>query len=417
MTSNRYKWLVVMMLWFVCLYNYADRQAIYSVFPVLKSQMHLTDRQLGIVGGAFMWLYALGLPLAGVLGDRFSRKKLVLGGLIFWSLITLATAMSTRYGQLVLFRALEGLGEAFYFPASMSLISDYHDTTTRSRAMSFHQSSVYAGTILGGAAAGFFAERWGWRSGFFIFGFQGLVLAVVLMLALDEPERTRDPTVPMDSGESAWQSLAGILRLPRVWTLIVVFIGANFVAAVFLTWLPTYLFQRFHMSLTMSGFTATAWLQLPAVVGVVAGGTMADAWAARRGSARMLSQALGLLAGAPFLYFVGWAPAVSMLLAALVGFGLCRGIYDSNLWASLHDEVEPRRRAVAVGVMNAMGWFGGGCAPYAIAAMSQHWGMGRCFSALSLIYLAVGLMLVAVALRRKGAESAPVAASRLGVAD
>lgn len=122
----------------------------------------------------------------------------------------------------------------------------------------------------------------------------------------------------------------------------------------------------------------------------------------------MLSQALGLLAGAPFLYFVGWAPAVSMLLAALVGFGLCRGIYDSNLWASLHDEVELRRRAVAVGVMNAMGWFGGGCAPYAIAAMSQHWGMGRCFSALSMVYLAVGLLLGTVALRRPSRRSVAV---------
>ena len=116
------------MLWFVCLFNYADRQAIYSVFPLLKSEMQLTDIQLGIVGGSFMWVYAAALPFAGVIGDHFSRKTLILGGLIFWSIITLATALSTKYWHLVVFRGLEGLGEAFYFPASMSLMSCCSDS-------------------------------------------------------------------------------------------------------------------------------------------------------------------------------------------------------------------------------------------------------------------------------------------------
>src|SRR5580765_465179 len=161
MRQNRYKWAVVGMLWLVCLFNYADRQAIFSVFPVLKTEMGLSDMQLGIVGGSFMWVYALALPIAGIIGDRVRRKTLIIVGLVFWSLITLATALSTRYWHLVLFRALEGLGEAFYFPASMSLISDYHGPNTRSRAMAIHQSSVYAGTILGGSAAGILGQYFG----------------------------------------------------------------------------------------------------------------------------------------------------------------------------------------------------------------------------------------------------------------
>src|ERR1041385_8366258 len=150
--SNRgYKWWVVAMLWLVCLFNYADRQAIFSVFPLLKSEIGLSDVQLGVVGAAFMWVYALIGPLAGWLGDRLSRKGadparvlvsrkgLILGALAFWSVVTAATAWSHSYWQLVLFRALGGFGEAFYFPASMSLISDYHGKDTRSRAMSLHQ--------------------------------------------------------------------------------------------------------------------------------------------------------------------------------------------------------------------------------------------------------------------------------------
>jgi MFS family permease len=143
-----YKWVVIAMLWFVCFLNYADRQAIFSVFPLLKSQMKLSDLQLGIVGSSFMWMYALFGPVAGLLCDRFPRKTLVLGALVFWSAITGATALAHSYPELVICRALGGLGEAFYFPAAMSLISDYHGLQTRSRAMSLHQSSVYAGSHL-----------------------------------------------------------------------------------------------------------------------------------------------------------------------------------------------------------------------------------------------------------------------------
>src|SRR5438045_3790250 len=156
-----YKWAVVALLWLVCFFNYADRQAIYSVFPLLKTEMGLSDVQLGVIGASFMWVYAAAAPLAGIAGDRFARKTIVIAGLVFWSLVTVATALSTQYSHLVVCRALEGLGEAFYFPASMSMLSDYHGPATRSRAMSIHQSSVYAGTIAGGTAAGVLGQPLG----------------------------------------------------------------------------------------------------------------------------------------------------------------------------------------------------------------------------------------------------------------
>jgi MFS family permease len=134
------------MLWSVCVFNYADRQAIFSVFSRLQAEMGLSDVRLGVVGEAFMWVYAAALPLAGAGADRANRKALILGGLLFWSAVTLATGWATEYWHLVLFRALEGLGEAFYYPASMSLLSDYHGPAARSRAMGLHQSSVNVGT-------------------------------------------------------------------------------------------------------------------------------------------------------------------------------------------------------------------------------------------------------------------------------
>jgi MFS family permease len=397
-----YKWLVVGMLWFVCLFNYADRQAIFSVFPLLRSEMGLSDIQLGFVGSSFMLVYALALPFAGIVGDRVGRKTLILAGLVFWSLITLATALATEYWHLLLFRGLEGFGEAFYFPASMSLISDYHGRDTRSRAMAFHQSSVYAGTIAGGTLAGFLAEQYGWRSGFYVFGSLGIVLGVVLFGLLKEPRRGQAD--PAGSAElvhgmidvrkaSLWRSLVEIFANPTVWVLILVFSGANAVAAIFLAWMPTFLKDKFDMGLARAGFSATAYLQIASVLGVLAGGFLADRLARRYRGGRMLTQALGLFAGVSFLFLTGQAATVPVLIVALIGFGLCKGLYDSNIWASLYDVVKPGHRATALGIMNSIGWVGGFFGTSAIGAASAYYDMSTSLSATSLLYLLLGVLL------------------------
>jgi MFS family permease len=388
-----YKWWVVIMLWFVCFFNYADRQAIFSVFPLLKAEFGLSDVQLGIVGAAFMWVYAAGAPFAGAIADRFSRRALILGGLIFWSLITIATALSTQYWHLVLFRALEGLGETFYFPASMALVSDYHGKDTRSRAMGLHQSSVYAGTIAGGAVAGWLGQVYGWRSGFYLFGALGTVLGFVLLLLLKEPPRAaaEQPATPQTGLR---REISGVFASPMVPVLMSIFIGANFVAMVFLTWMPSFLYRKFGMSLAMAGLSGTAYLQIASVCGVLSGGWLADRLVRTRPAGRMIAQSVGLLCGVPFLFLTGWTMAVPVLVLAMAGFGYFKGVYDANIWASLHDVVKPERRATAVGVMNSIGWLGGSAAPIAIAAASDRYGMSACISATSVIYLCLFLFFV-----------------------
>jgi len=391
------KWAVVALLWLVCFFNYADRQAIYSVFPLLKSEMGLTDVQLGIVGASFMWVYAAAAPLAGMIGDRFARKNVIIGGLIFWSAITVVTALSTRYSELVLCRGLEGLGEAFYFPASMSMLSDYHGRDTRSRAMAIHQSSVYAGTIAGGTAAGVMGQALGWRSSFYLFGTLGTMLGLALIVWLREPARSESPAGPAPSrveGPSAVAGVATVLKTPMALILIAVFVGANFVAAIVLTWMPSFLNRKFGMSLAAAGFSSTAYLQIASVLGVISGGVLADRLVRRRPGGRMMTQAIGLLAGVPFIFITGWTLSVPILVLALAGFGYFKGMYDANIWASLHDVVPARVRATAVGVMNSAGWIGGGFAPIAIAMASERYGMSAAISASSIVYLLVGSLLL-----------------------
>jgi len=401
MNTSRYKWFVVFLLWFVCFFNYADRQAIFSVFPVLQTEMGLSNLQLSFVGASFMYVYALIGPLAGIIGDRLSRKFLIIAGLIFWSVVTMATALSTQYWHLVLCRALEGFGEAFYFPASMALISEYHGPETKSRAMGFHQSSVYAGTIAGGSLAGFLADHWGWRSGFYLFGGAGILLGIILLVLLKEPPRRQHASENVDAHATLdytqanlWGDIAGIFRTPMVRVLIAVFVGANFVASVFLTWTPKFLKEKFNLTLTMAGFSGTAYLQTASMVGVVVGGVLADRLARRYLGGRMMAQALGLFGGVAFIFLTGWTLQMPLLILALTCFGFFKGIYDANIWASLYDVVKPERRATAVGLMNSIGWLGAAIAPTIIAVASSKYGMSACLSANSLIYLLFGILMV-----------------------
>jgi MFS family permease len=402
--DRSYKWLVVGILWFVCFFNYADRQAIFAVFPLIKQQLVLTDVQLGVVGGAFMWVYALFGPVAGWLCDRLPRKALVLGGLIAWSLVTILTAVCHTYGQLVLCRALSGLGEAVYLPASMSLIGDYHGAGTRSRAMSLHQSSIYVGSIAGGVVSGLVGQFYGWRWSFILFGCCGLLFGVVVGKFLQEPVRgssDRAALLPVTTGEgsSLFEELKTLLLSPIVRLLILAFVGANFVAVVFLTWMPSFLYSKFHMSLSMAGLNGTMYLQLSSVAGVLCGGLLADVLARRFAGGRMLTQALGLFLGIPFLFFTGWAASVPAVVLGMIGFGYCKGIYDANIFASLYDVVAVKQRGIAAGMMNSLGWLGGGFAPIVIALAAAKYGMGASISGTAAVYLISGLLMLLAARR------------------
>ena len=141
--------------------------------------------------------------------------------------------------------------------------------------------------------------------------------------------------------------------------LVAVFVGANFVASVFLTWLPSFLNRKFSMTLAMAGFSSTAYLQIASVLGVISGGILADRLARKYRGGRMITQAIGLLLGIPFLFLTGWTLSVTVLVLAMAGFGYFKGMYDANIWASLYDVVPVARRATAVGLMNSIGWLSG----------------------------------------------------------
>jgi MFS family permease len=298
----------------------------------------------------------------------------------------------------------------------MSMISDYHGRATRSRVMGIHQTAVYMGTIGGGFLAGLFGEYYGWRSSFIIFGSLGIVLGLILLGLLREPQRgsadrqDEIPTLAPPAGSEATNragmgqaqelglvpvttAIKWVLGTPSAVLLMGAFVCANFVALIQLAWMPNFLYEKFHMSVAMAGLSATLFAQVTSMIGSPLGGWLADIFRRRLVGGRMLVQASAVLCGAPFVFLCGRAGSMTGVIAALAAWGLFKGLYDANIFASIFDVVPPQVRGTAAGFMNMVGWLGGGAAPVVIGFMTQRIGASQAISLSALVYVAAGILL------------------------
>lgn len=396
-----YKWHIVVMLCGISFFNYADRQAIFSIFPLLEKEMQLTPVQLGLLGSSFAWVYGLCAPFAGIIVDRVRRKSAILAGLHAWSFICMATALSRKFRQLLFFRAAEGLGETFYYPASMSMISDYHGKATRSQAMGIHQTSVYLGTIGGGFFSGWIGQRYGWRWSFIMFGALGMLLGLFLNRRLIEPQRGAADFE--DSGAYAHSRTINRLQVTQflriVWTTptVLLILGAfmctTFVVVVLFSWMPKFLYDKFHLSLATAGLVATLFAQLASMVGAPFGGWLADRWRKRTAGGRLMVQLIGVVGCAPFVVLCGETQSLLWAVIALLAWGFFRGLYEANTFAAVFDVIPPEARGTAVGLMNMVGWLvGGGTAPVIIGYIAEREGLGRAISLASFGYAAASIL-------------------------
>ena len=321
----------------------------------------------------------------------------------------MATVLSSDFRHLLFWRAAEGLGETFYYPASMSLISDYHGRGTRSRAMGLHQTSVYVGTIGGGFFAGLIGQYYGWRWSFIVFGGLGVLLGFVLARFLVEPPRGAADVAeaagsakataghaPLRGGQLSLPAFVRLVaRTPTLLCLMGAFMCANFVAVVLLSWMPKFLYDKFHMGLAMAGLTATIFVQLASMAGAPIGGWLADTLRRRSPRGRMVVQMIGVLGGAPFVVLCGLTSSVGMLIVALTAWGFFKGLYDANIFAAVFDVVRPEARGTAAGFMNAVGWLaGGGSAPIIIGIIAQRESLGLAIALASTVYVAAGVLLL-----------------------
>ena len=190
--------------------------------------------------------------------------------------------------------------------------------------------------------------------------------------------------------------LSVVWTTPTLLLLMATFCLANFVAMVLLSWMPKFLFDRFHLGLAVSGLTATVFVQLASMVGSPLGGWLADTLRRRFTGGRVFVQMLGLLGAAPFVIWCGQTLSLGSIMLALTAWGLFKGMYDANIFASALDVVRPEARGTAVGFMNMTGWlFGAATAPLFIGIVAQHSSLGVAISLAAVALVAAATLLVA----------------------
>src|SRR5262245_6978681 len=148
--SSRSAWLLVGFLAVALFLNNSDRHTVFSIFPVLKADLKFTDLQLGLTGSIFLWVYAFCNPIAGQIGDRYSKRKLVTWSLILFSGVTMLTGLASTPWMLLFCRGLLGVTESLFMPCAMALIATTHGPGTRSFAANLFGVGGYVGVVMGG---------------------------------------------------------------------------------------------------------------------------------------------------------------------------------------------------------------------------------------------------------------------------
>jgi MFS family permease len=370
---TRTAWLVVALLWPVALLNYLDRQMLAAMkFSVMADIPSIElEANWGYMLGQFKWVYAFLSPVGGYLADRFSRRYTICASLFVWSAVTWATGQVTTYDGLLWTRTLMGISEAFYIPAALALIADYHTGRTRSRAVGIHQTAIYCGVIIGGFS-GYVADepRLGWRWLFDITGLVGIAYALPLVFLLRDAPRSAVPTASAPAARPSLGSAAKELLSNGSFLLLVLYFTLPALAGwVVRDWMPAILKEKFDIGQGKAGVSATLYVNLAALGGAFLGGWLADRWVRRNVRGRIYVSALGMSLLIPSLFGVGDAGTLAFAICFLALFGLGWGFFDANNMPILSQIVRPALRATGYGLMNLVSISCGGLADWGFGVL------------------------------------------------
>jgi MFS family permease len=370
-TTLRYAWLVVALLFPVALLNYLDRQMLATMKASMVADIpSIANRaDWGLILGGFKWTYAVLSPFGGFVADRLGKRYVIAASLFVWSAVTWYTGHVTSFHELMTARALMGISEAFYIPAALALIADFHPGGTRSKAVGVHQTGIYLGQILGGFA-GYAAESpdHGWRWVFSTCGLIGVVYAVPLLLLLKNPPQAAAERAAARA-EGAGGVLRGLLGNRNFLLLVIYFTLPAIAGWVVRDWMPDILREKFHLGQGKAGVSAILYVQIASLVGALVGGALADRWMQATQRGRIFTSAIGMVMFLPALFSVGNAGSLGVAIAGLVVFGLGWGFFDCNNMPILCQIARPEWRATGYGIMNLVSISCGGFGDWAFGAL------------------------------------------------
>ena len=383
-TPGKWAWIAVAVLWVVVMLNYFDRQ----LLAVLNKSMtegpgciEMTQAQFGMVTSAFLIVYAALSPVGGYLADRFSRSFIIMCSLEVWSVVTWMTGKSESYEELIFWRAAMGVSEAFYIPAALALITDYHRGGTRSLATGLHMSGIYAGQVLAGCGAMMAGDpcQMGWRLTFELFGFIGVAYGLIVLFFLRDPKAEEAPAsetaaetiaAPAAPEFTLGQMLKSIFTGRGMYLLLLMISFAGFANWFLLGWYPRLLQDMFNISEAEAGPQATFWINIAKYISVLACAVIADRWYLRNKNARAYVPGIAFCIAGPCVLLAmifGDAIGLAAVLALVSMQGVAQGSMDATLMPVLRSTIDERFAATGYGLLNLtsvgagalVSWLGG----------------------------------------------------------
>jgi MFS transporter, Spinster family, sphingosine-1-phosphate transporter len=334
--------------------NYMDRYVGAAASPLIQKEFGLSDTQVGFLGSAFLLVYAVAALPFGYWADRGIRKNVVAVGVAIWSVATLFTGFARNFVQLFLSRAVLGIGEAGYYPAGTSLLSDYFPKEQRGRTMSIWGAGSAFGIAVGFAGGGYVAEKFGWRSAFFFAAVPGILFAL-LAFGMREPLRgsvENRGTAVEKVHEASIRNFLELLRIPTLRATIFSQTLLFFVLASNAFWLPIVLTRRFNLSVSKAGLLAGVVLVAGGLIGTLAGGWIADRRSVKRPAAHLEVGIVGFVLGALFITIALVAPMnvgpIPVFVPAFLLAVVCLYLYSGPFTAVAQNVVSPGLRASAV---------------------------------------------------------------------
>jgi MFS family permease len=364
--SPGYATYIFWLMFGINLMNYLDRWVFSLLLPFIQTDRvfcapgsHLryciNDFQTGLLGSAFLLIYAIGALPIGVLADRVKRKDVIAVGVALWSAATVLTAFVHSFFGLLMTRAWLGIGEASYTPAGISLLSSYFPGKRRAQILSRWAAGALVGFALGIVCGGFIAYKThNWRLAFIFTGPPGLLLAFLMWRSREPQRRAADEAANEHDmrqlGTGLRPILAQIRNLLRIRTLVVCIIVQAlgfFVITPSAIFFSPLLARHFHLRLPAIGGAALL-LALASIAGTLAGGRLAD-WLSRRyAGGRLIAAGLGFLLAAPSMVLALVSPNIWVFLPFFMLTGALLNIYNGPLNAAIQDTVPPAVRASAV---------------------------------------------------------------------
>jgi predicted MFS family arabinose efflux permease len=346
-----------------------------------------------------LWTYGLLSPVAGYLGDRFSRRTVLVGSITCWNVVTILSGFARSPSQLIAMRVLLAVAQVCYMPTAQALVTDFHGKETQGKGIGIFQAGCYAGIFLAGLPAAYVAAHLGWRVMFFLSGGIGLLVAG-LMSALPGEKTGKPSSIPPRREHPQRTSVGGavtLLRKPTILAIMVAFSLSSGAYWILFTFLPLFIYGRYHVSLELAAFQATFYLQVSAMVGDPLLGHVSDQWSARNPKNRFFFCALAGFVGLPALAAVGFGSHTAILIMGLLLFGMASAGADISWMPMLSYVTSKYQRASAFGYLNMVACMAGGISAMVSALVMKKHGLGGPITSGGVMFFLMALVLVVAA--------------------